>query len=64
MEHENLNKSETPNSDLGAVSGSAFDFETNFITCKCEGEKELYIPNLGDGGYDWCKKCNCPLGDY
>jgi hypothetical protein len=52
-ENEELNKTD--------VSSSAFDFETNFITCKCE-DKEVYPPNLGDGGYDWCKKCELPLG--
>lgn len=38
-----------------------FDWENNFITCKCN-EPELYPPNLGDGGYYWCKKCKLPLG--
>lgn len=57
--------SDTDNSkalDKTDVSSSAFDFETNFITCKCEGEIEVYPPHLGDGGYSWCKKCNLPLG--
>ena len=53
-ENEALNKAD--------VSSSAFDFETNFITCKCEGETEVYPPNLGDSGYDWCMKCKLPLG--
>ena len=44
------------------VSSSAFDWEKNFITCKCKGEIEVYPPNLGDSGYDWCKKCELPLG--
>lgn len=44
-------------------SSIVFDFETNFITCICDGEKEIYPKHLGDGGYDWCKKCDCPLGD-
>jgi len=38
-----------------------FDFENNFITCKCK-EPKLYPPNLGDGGYDWCNRCKLPLG--
>ena len=39
-----------------------FDFESNFIVCKCE-TKKLYDKHLGDGGYDWCKNCDRPLGD-
>ena len=46
-----------------SVSGSAFDFEDNFIVCQCQKPKEIYDKHLGDGGYDWCKKCDCPLGD-
>ena len=38
-----------------------FDFETNFIVCKCKN-KEPEERNLSDGGYDWCKKCEKPLG--
>lgn len=44
------------------VSNSVFDMETNFITCKCK-EPVIYPKHLGDGGYDWCKTCDCPLGD-
>lgn len=55
------NTTNVGNEVLADVSNSVFDFETNFITCKCK-EYELYPKHLGDGGYDWCKKCNCPLG--
>lgn len=47
---------------IGSVSNSVFDMETNFITCKCK-KPTLYPKHLGDGGYDWCKKCDYPLGD-
>ena len=52
-ENEVLNKTDV---------NSTFDFETNFITCKCEGEIAVYPSHLGDSGYSWCMKCNCPLG--
>lgn len=46
---------------LTLPDASTFDFETNFITCDCK-EPMLRPRNLSDGGYDWCKTCNCPLG--
>lgn len=55
-----INEQQHPRLNVGDVSNNVFDFETNFITCKCD-EYELYPKHLGDGGYDWCKKCNCPL---
>jgi|TARA_R110000796_G_scaffold175156_1_gene292198 hypothetical protein len=43
------------------LNNNTFDFETNFITCDCK-KPILYPRNLGDGGYDWCKNCDRPLG--
>ena len=43
------------------MENNTFDFETNFITCSCE-KPVLYPNHLGDGGYEWCKNCDNPIG--
>lgn len=58
----NTKKIEVSNNNMGEIDDRGeFDFENNFITCKCE-KPELYPPNLSDGGYSWCKICKLPLG--
>lgn len=42
---------------------SKINLENDFIVCQCPKPTEIYDSHLGDGGYDWCKKCDCILGD-
>jgi hypothetical protein len=62
METKLDNTTESQHDAKLPVSCSDFDFENNFITCKCEGDIELCSPHLGGHGYDWCNRCKLPLG--